>query len=120
LHYGEKALPVHAKPAVALLKQGCYKMRFSRLTELCLLVITFLKGNNKILVKNTVLVAVGTDMQRSLAVASGQMNCKGVNERLIIIIIIISGNNTRTTLNRFFTKNCHTRNITYHKESATS
>jgi hypothetical protein len=22
----------------------------------------------------------------------------------------ISGNNTRTTLNRFFTKNCHTRN----------
>jgi hypothetical protein len=32
----------------------------------------------------------------------------------------ISGNNTRTTLNRFFTKNCHTRNITHHKESATS
>jgi hypothetical protein len=32
----------------------------------------------------------------------------------------ISGNNTRTTLNRFPTKNCHTRNITYHKESATS
>jgi hypothetical protein len=24
------------------------------------------------------------------------------------------------TLNRFFTKNCHTRNITHHKESATS
>jgi hypothetical protein len=51
LQYGEKALPVHAKPAVALLKQGFYKMRFSRLTELCLLVITFLKGNNKILKK---------------------------------------------------------------------
>jgi hypothetical protein len=32
----------------------------------------------------------------------------------------ISGNNTRTTLNRFFTKNCQTRNITHHKESATS
>jgi hypothetical protein len=32
----------------------------------------------------------------------------------------ISGNNTRTTLNRFFTKNCHTRNITHHKESPTS
>jgi hypothetical protein len=32
----------------------------------------------------------------------------------------ISGNNNRTTLNRFFTKNCHTRNITHHKESATS
>jgi hypothetical protein len=32
----------------------------------------------------------------------------------------ISGNNTRTTLKRFFTKNCHTRNITHHKESATS
>jgi hypothetical protein len=32
----------------------------------------------------------------------------------------ISGNNTRTTLNRFPTKNCHTRNITHHKESATS
>jgi hypothetical protein len=32
----------------------------------------------------------------------------------------ISGNNTRTTLNRFSTKNCHTRNITHHKESATS
>jgi hypothetical protein len=32
----------------------------------------------------------------------------------------ISGNNTRTTLNRFLTKNCHTRNITQHKESATS
>jgi hypothetical protein len=30
-----------------------------------------------------------------------------------------SGNNTRTTLNRFPTKNCHTRNITHHKESAT-
>jgi hypothetical protein len=30
----------------------------------------------------------------------------------------ISGNNTRTTLNRFFTKNCHTRNITHHKVSA--
>jgi hypothetical protein len=29
-------------------------------------------------------------------------------------------NNTRTTLNRFPTKNCHTRNITHHKESATS
>jgi uncharacterized integral membrane protein len=27
---------------------------------------------------------------------------------IIIIIIVISGNNTRTTLNRFFTKNCHT------------
>jgi hypothetical protein len=26
----------------------------------------------------------------------------------------LSGNNTRTTLNRFFTKNCHTRNITHH------
>jgi hypothetical protein len=32
----------------------------------------------------------------------------------------ISGNNTRTTLNRFPTKNCHIRNITRHKESATS
>jgi hypothetical protein len=32
----------------------------------------------------------------------------------------ISGNNTRTTVNRFPTKNCHTRNITHHKESATS
>jgi hypothetical protein len=32
----------------------------------------------------------------------------------------MSGNNTRTTLNRFPTKNCHTRNITHHKESATS
>jgi hypothetical protein len=32
----------------------------------------------------------------------------------------ISGNNTRTTLYRFPTKNCHTRNITHHKESATS
>jgi hypothetical protein len=32
----------------------------------------------------------------------------------------ISGNNTRTTLNRFHTKNCHTRNILHHKESATS
>jgi hypothetical protein len=32
----------------------------------------------------------------------------------------ISGNNTRTTLNRFPTKNCHNRNITHHKESATS
>jgi hypothetical protein len=32
----------------------------------------------------------------------------------------MSVNNTRTTLNRFFTKNCHTRNITHHKESATS
>jgi hypothetical protein len=32
----------------------------------------------------------------------------------------ISGNNTRATLDRFFTKNCHTRNITHHKESATS
>jgi hypothetical protein len=27
---------------------------------------------------------------------------------------------TMTTLNRFPTKNCHTRNITRHKESATS
>jgi hypothetical protein len=34
--------------------------------------------------------------------------------------IKISGNNTRTTLNRFPTKNCHTRNMTHHKESATS
>jgi hypothetical protein len=32
----------------------------------------------------------------------------------------ISGNNTRTTLNRFPTKNCHARNITHHKESAAS
>jgi hypothetical protein len=32
----------------------------------------------------------------------------------------ISGNNTRTTLNIFPTKNHHTRNITHHKESATS
>jgi hypothetical protein len=32
----------------------------------------------------------------------------------------ISGNNIRTTLNRFPTKKCHTRNITHHKESATS
>jgi hypothetical protein len=32
----------------------------------------------------------------------------------------ISGNNTRTTLNRFPTKNCRTKNITHHKESATS
>jgi hypothetical protein len=31
-----------------------------------------------------------------------------------------NGNNTRTTLNRFPTKNCRTRNITHHKESATS
>jgi hypothetical protein len=31
----------------------------------------------------------------------------------------ISGNNTRTTLNGFPTKNCHTRNMTHHKESAT-
>jgi 3-deoxy-D-manno-octulosonic acid (KDO) 8-phosphate synthase len=30
------------------------------------------------------------------------------------------GNNTKTTLNRFPTKNCHTRNITLRKESATS
>jgi hypothetical protein len=36
------------------------------------------------------------------------------------IIMKISGNNTRTTINRFPTKNCHTRNITHHKESATS
>jgi hypothetical protein len=44
---------------------------------------------------------------------------------VIIIIIIhkntkISGNNTRTTLNRFPAKNCHTRNMTHRKESATS
>jgi hypothetical protein len=32
----------------------------------------------------------------------------------------ISGNNTTKTLNRFFTKNCHTINITHHKGSATS
>jgi hypothetical protein len=31
-----------------------------------------------------------------------------------------NNNNTRTTLNRFPTKNCHTRNITHRKESATS
>jgi hypothetical protein len=31
-----------------------------------------------------------------------------------------NNNNSRTTLNKFFTKNCHTRNITHHKESATS
>jgi hypothetical protein len=42
-----------------------------------------------------------------------------------VIIIInkntkISGNNTRTTLNRLPTKNCHTRNMTHHKESAIS
>jgi hypothetical protein len=32
----------------------------------------------------------------------------------------IYGNNTRATLNRFPYKNCHTRNMTHHKESATS
>jgi hypothetical protein len=32
----------------------------------------------------------------------------------------ISGNNTKTTLNGFPTKNCHIRNITHYKESATS
>jgi hypothetical protein len=32
----------------------------------------------------------------------------------------ISGKNSTTTFNRFFVKNCHTRNITHHKESATS
>jgi hypothetical protein len=32
----------------------------------------------------------------------------------------VCGNNTRTTLIRFPTKDCHTRNITHHKESATS
>jgi hypothetical protein len=32
----------------------------------------------------------------------------------------ISENNTRITLNRFPTKNCHSRNITHRKESATS
>jgi hypothetical protein len=31
-----------------------------------------------------------------------------------------NNNTTRTTLNRFPTKTCHTRNITHHKESATS
>jgi hypothetical protein len=36
--------------------------------------------------------------------------CKGLKK---------SGNNIRTTLKRFSTKNCHTRNITHHKESAT-
>jgi hypothetical protein len=34
--------------------------------------------------------------------------------------IKISGNNTRTTLNRFPIKDCHTRNTTHHNESATS
>jgi hypothetical protein len=43
----------------------------------------------------------------------GHRNCKKKFTK-------ISGNNTRTTLNRFPTKNCHTRNITHHKESATS
>jgi hypothetical protein len=32
----------------------------------------------------------------------------------------ISGNYTRTTLNRFLTKYCHTRNMRHHKESDTS
>jgi hypothetical protein len=32
----------------------------------------------------------------------------------------ISGNNTRTILKNSLQKNCHTRNITHHKESATS
>jgi hypothetical protein len=32
----------------------------------------------------------------------------------------ISGDNTRTTFNRFSTKDRSTRNITHHKESATS
>jgi hypothetical protein len=43
----------------------------------------------------------------------GHRNCKQKFTK-------ISGKNTRTTLNRFPTKNCHTRNITHHKESATS
>jgi hypothetical protein len=43
----------------------------------------------------------------------GHRNCKQKFTK-------ISGNNTRTTLNRFLTKNCHTRNITHHEESATS
>jgi hypothetical protein len=43
----------------------------------------------------------------------GHRNCKQKFTK-------ISGNNTRTILNTFFTKNCHTRNITHHKESATS
>jgi hypothetical protein len=42
----------------------------------------------------------------------GHRNCKQKFTK-------ISGNNTRTKLNRFFTKNCHTWNMT-HKESATS
>jgi hypothetical protein len=41
----------------------------------------------------------------------GHQNCKQKFTK-------ISGNNTRTTLNRFPTRNCHTRNITHHKESA--
>jgi hypothetical protein len=40
--------------------------------------------------------------------------------KLIAKVYKKSGNNTRTTLNRFPTKNCHTRNITHRKESATS
>jgi hypothetical protein len=32
----------------------------------------------------------------------------------------ISGNNTRTTLNRFPTKSYHTRNITHHKKRTPS
>jgi hypothetical protein len=43
----------------------------------------------------------------------GHRNCKQN-------CIKISGNNTRTTLNIFLTKIWHARNITYHKESATS
>jgi hypothetical protein len=31
-----------------------------------------------------------------------------------------NNNNNNTTLNRFPTINCHTRNMTHHKESATS
>jgi hypothetical protein len=43
----------------------------------------------------------------------GHRNCKKKFTKM-------SGNNTRTTINRFLTKNCHTRKITHHKESATS
>jgi hypothetical protein len=45
---------------------------------------------------------------------------KNMMMMMMMMMIIIIINHTRTTLNKFPTKNCYTRNITHHKESATS
>jgi hypothetical protein len=42
------------------------------------------------------------------------------NTTFITVNVYDNNNNNNNNNNRFPTKNCHTRNITHHKESATS